>query len=157
MSIEKNIYFYKGTALKLHTHFHCAYNLKYHLVLVVKYRHKCLTEDLLKLAETTCKRICDNWDFDMIEFGGESDHVHILFSAYPSADLSVFINNIKTVSSRMIRKEHSEYLSLFFSKPTLWSRGYYLLSVGDVDLQKTKKFIQNQGKKNTYPSTAKPL
>jgi len=148
VSIKKIFIFIKEIILKLHTHFHCAYNLKYHLVLVVKYRHKCLTEDLLKLAETTCKRICDNWDFDMIEFRGESDHVHILFSAYPSADLSVFINNIKTVSSRMIRKEHSEYLSLFFSKPTLWSRGYCLQSVGDVDSQKTKKYIQNQGKGN---------
>jgi len=133
--------------LKLHTHSHCVYRLTYHLVLVSKYRHKCFTNELLEYAESICKRTCEKWDIELLEFGGESDHVHLLFSAYPKLDLSKFINNLKTVSSRMIRKNFPEHLKEFYHKPVLWTRAYCLLSTGGATIEIIEKYIQNQGKK----------
>jgi len=133
--------------LKLHTHSHCVYSLTYHLVLVSKYRRKCFTDELLEYAESICKRTCEKWDIELLEFGGESDHVHLLFSAYPNLDLSKFINNLKTVSSRMIRKNFPEHLKEFYHTPVLWTRAYCLLSTGGATIEIIEKYIQNQGKK----------
>jgi putative transposase len=83
----------------------------------------------------------------LLEFGGEADHVHLLFSAYPNLDLSKFINNLKTVSSRMIRKNFPEHLKGFYYKPVLWTRAYCLLSTGGATIEIIEKYIQNQGKK----------
>jgi putative transposase len=140
--IDQNL---KANYMKLHSHFHCVFDLKYHLVLVTKYRRKCFTDEILQYLETVVQDICKKWDVDLIEFGGEADHIHILFAAYPNIDLSKFINNLKTVSSRLIRKKYQEHLSKFYWKPVLWTRAYCLLSSGGAPIDVIKQYIQNQG------------
>ncbi|SHF72643.1 putative transposase [Caldanaerobius fijiensis DSM 17918] len=104
--------------VEYNTNRHACYNLKYHLVIVTKYRHKCLTNEMLKRLEN----ILSKWSCTLIEFNGEADHIHILFEAPPQVQLSKLINNLKTVTSRLIRKEYAEYLSKFYWKPYLWNR-----------------------------------
>jgi putative transposase len=114
-------------------------------VLVTKYRRKCFTDEILQYLETVVQDICKKWDVDLIEFGGEADHIHILFAAYPNIDLSKFINNLKTVSSRLTRKKYLDHLSRFYWKPVLWTRAYCLLSSGGAPVDVIKQYIQNQG------------
>ncbi|MCK4265570.1 transposase [Candidatus Babeliales bacterium] len=47
------------------------------------------------------------WYVDLLEFGGEEDHVHLLIEMYPNITPSKFINSLKTVTNRHIRKEFS--------------------------------------------------
>ena len=130
------------------SHWHCMYNLNYHLVLVTKYRNKCLTKTLLTELKLIFNNLAQKWDCSIIEFNGEPDHIHLLFSAHPSLDLSKLINNWKTVSSRMIRKKFLKHLTQYYWKPVLWTRAYCLLSTGGVSIEIIKKYIENQGKKN---------
>jgi len=127
------------------SHWHCVFDLKYHLVLVTKYRKKCFTPTILQRLEILCKEVCSRWDIEMIEFGGEADHVHILLDMHPNVMLSRFINNLKTVTSRMIRKEFAKHLDQFYWKPVLWTRAYCLLTSGGAPLSVLKKYIQKQG------------
>ena len=56
---------------------------------------------------------------------GEADHVHLLLSLNPKVAPSVFVNNLKTVSSRLIRKNFGEELAkVYGKKPVFWSRSY---------------------------------
>ena len=66
------------------SHRHCVYNLKYHLVLVTKYRKKCLTKEMLERLESLVSHICKKWEVGLVEFGGEADHVHLLLDMHPS-------------------------------------------------------------------------
>jgi len=130
----------------LRSHYHCVYNLQYHLVLVTKYRKRCFTEEILKELEEICKTICDRWACELIEFGGEEDHIHLLIEAHPAMDMSKFINNLKTVSSRLIKKPHKDHFKKFFWKPALWTRAYCLLTTGGATVEVIKQYIKNQGK-----------
>ena len=123
---------------------HAVYSLNYHLVLVTKYRHKVITKDILERLETVFRLQCERWDVKLVEFNGELDHVHLLISAHPSMDLSKFINSIKTVSSRLIRKEYKDYLAPFYWKPLFWSRAYCLVTTGGAPLDVVKAYIQDQ-------------
>ena len=125
-------------------HHHAKYDLKYHLVLVTKYRKKCITKDMLKRLEEIVRDICKKWDVEVLEFSGEADHIHLLISAHPSMELSKFINNLKTVSSRMIRKEFKEHLAKFYWKPYFWTRAYFIATVGGAPLEVIKRYIQSQ-------------
>jgi len=127
-------------------HHHAKYDLKYHLVLVTKYRKKCITKDMLKRLEEIIKDICKRWDVELLEFNGEEDHIHLLISAHPSMELSKFINNLKTVSSRLIRKEFKEHLSKFYWKPYFWTRAYFIATTGGAPLEIIKQYIQSQEK-----------
>lgn len=119
--------------------------MKYHLVLVTKYRKKCLTDDMLSRLEQLCGDVCKKWDAKLGEFGGEADHIHLLLDMNPNAPLSKFINNLKTVTSRLLRKEFSQYLARFYYKPVLWTRAYCIISAGGAPLSVLTEYIQKQG------------
>jgi len=61
--------------------------------------------------------------------------------SYPNLDSSKFINNLKTVSSRMIRKNFPEYLKEFYHKLVLWTRAYCLQSTGGATIEIIEKYI----------------
>ena len=128
------------------SHWHCVYHLKYHLVLVTKYRRKCFTNPMLVRLEALCREQCQLWDIECIEFGGEADHVHLLLDMHPNIMPSKFINSLKTVTSRLMRKEYAQHLSKFYWKPVLWTRAYCLISAGGAPLDILKEYIQKQEK-----------
>ncbi|MEY3182546.1 MAG: hypothetical protein RLZ35_531 [Pseudomonadota bacterium] len=123
---------------------HCTFNLKYHLVLVTKYRKKCITKAMLAFLQSTAERLCSKWDCALLEFNGEPDHIHLLLSLTPKINLSTFVNNIKTVSSRLVRKEFNAHLKKFYWKPVFWSRSYCVLSCGGAPLSVLKQYIEKQ-------------
>ncbi len=133
---------------KLRSHYHCVYNQIQHLVLGSKYRRKCFTKEILNRLEEISKNICEKWDAELLEFGGESDHVHLLIAMHPNMMPSRFVNNLKTVTSRLIRKEFSDHLAKFYYKPVMWTRAYCLITAGGTPLDVIKQYIENQGKKD---------
>jgi putative transposase len=130
----------------LNSHFNCFYHLKYHLVLVTKYRKKCFTHEMLNYLEELCQSTCELWDVKIEEFKGEADHVQLVLSMHPNLMPSKFINNLKTVTSRLMRKEYAEHLKKIYCQPVLWTRAYCLLTVGDISLEKIEEYIQKQEK-----------
>jgi len=94
-------------------------------------------------------RLMKDKDLVLVEYGGEQDHIHILFSTHLNINLSRFVNTIKTVSSRLIRKKYPEHLSKFYWKPYFWSRSYCVVSSGGAPIEVIKEYIQKQGKYKT--------
>ncbi|WP_414143491.1 IS200/IS605 family transposase [Borreliella burgdorferi] len=89
---------------KLNFNNHCVYSINYHLILVTKYRHKCINA---KLSSSLCQiiiNICYLWKATLNEFNHDKDHIHLLLKFTPNIQPSKFINNLKTVSSRLIKK-----------------------------------------------------
>ena len=123
---------------------HCVYDIKYHLVLVTKYRHKCLTSSILNYLESICIDLCNKWCIVVHEFSGEQDHVHFLLEFNPSIQPSKFINNLKSVTSRALRKKYSQHFRRYYWKPVFWSRSYCLLTAGGAPLEILKQYIKNQ-------------
>lgn len=124
---------------------HCVYNLSYHLVIVTKYRRRCITSAMLERFKTICTELTQKWDCELLEFNGEADHVHLLLSLNPKVAPSVFVNNLKTVSSRLIRKDFGEELAkVYWKKPVFWSRSYCIITCGGAPLSVIKQYIEQQ-------------
>lgn len=128
----------------LKSHSHGVYRLSYHLVLVCKYRRKTLTAAMLDDLKGITARLCERWGGELVEFSGEADHVHILFEGHPSMELAKFVNNLKTVTSRLLRRDHREYLAQLYPKPVLWSGSYCILSTGGAPIEVIKRYLQSQ-------------
>jgi putative transposase len=138
--------------MKLRAHFHCVYEISYHLVLVTKYRHPCISKAIQDRLEDIFSSLLTKWDMSLDEFNGESDHVHLLIKAHPSVQMSKIINTMKTVSSRMVRKEFLDELKPYYWKPYFWHRAYCLVSTGGAPLEIVKNYIQKQGKAHSSPT-----
>jgi len=118
--------------------------MKSHLVLVTKYRNKCFTQEMLNRLHVICGEQCLKWDVQLLEFGGEPDHVHLLIDSHPTLQPSKFVNSLKTVTSRLIRKEFSQELKKHYWKPVLWSRAYCWVNCGGAPLEIIKAYVKNQ-------------
>ncbi|MGB3188256.1 MAG: IS200/IS605 family transposase [Limnoraphis sp.] len=124
--------------------FRSVYSLAAHMVLVTKYRKKAISQQMLDRLNIIFNETFQKWGCRLIEFNGESDHVHLLFSYAPQVHLSKLIANLKTVSSRLIRKEYPEHLAKFYKKPVFWTGSYFLASCGGVTVEQLKKYVEDQ-------------
>jgi putative transposase len=80
-------------------------DLKAHLVVTTKYRKKVFTDEMLTRLHEITEGLLEQWECRLIEINGEENHVHILFQYHPAMELSKFVNNFKSVSSRKLRQE----------------------------------------------------
>ena len=120
------------------------YSLNIHLVLVTKYRRKIINQAMLKRLQEIFENTCVKWKSKVVEFNGEPDHVHLVISYPPDVEVSKLVNNLKTVSSRLIRKEFYEHVNLFYKKPVFWTGAYFVASCGSVTLNELKSYVEKQ-------------
>lgn len=121
-------------------------DLKAHLVLTTKYRKRVLTGQMIDRLDEILKDLLLKWDSRVVDFNGEADHVHLLFQYTPQTDLPKFINNIKTVTSRYLRKEFPDRVNLFYYKDVLWNGSYFIASCGGVTVETLKNYVESQNK-----------
>jgi putative transposase len=83
--------------------------------------------------------------FEIVEFNGESDHIHLLIEYPPRLALSKIVNSLKGVSSRLLRKKYPIFKKEYWGdNVSLWSRSYFVASVGGAPLEILKEYIENQ-------------
>ncbi len=114
-------------------------DLKPDLVLTTKSRRKVLTGEMINRLHEILKELLKKWDCEVVDFNGEADHVHLLFRYNPQTELPKFINNIKTVTSRYLRKEYSDRINQSYKKDVLWNGSYFIASCGGVTVETLKK------------------
>ena len=124
--------------------FRSVYSLTAHVVFVTKYRKKLINQALLARLNEIFAATCHKWECELLEFNGEVDHVHLLIRYHPQVELSKFIANLKTVSSRLIRKDFTTYLSSYYRKPVFWTGSYFVASCGGVTVEQLKVYVEQQ-------------
>jgi len=128
-----------------------AFDMRYHLVLVTKYRRKALAAAMRERVRNILADVLEKWRCELIEFGGEGDHIHVLFAAHPALDVSRLVNNLKTVTSRRLRAEFASELRAHYWKPVLWHGAYYVGTVGHASLETVKRYVEQQGQDRWPP------
>jgi putative transposase len=71
------------------------------------------------------------------------DHIHLLLSIPPSISVSKVIQYIKGKSGRKLLMEF-EHLRKRYWGQHLWARGYFAVTVGNVNQEDVQKYIENQ-------------
>ena len=123
------------------------YKLTAQVVFVTKYRKKAINQQILNRLEEIFSQTLEKWDCHLVQFNGEEDHVHLLIDYKPDIQISKLIANLKTVSSRLIRKEFSQLSQkYFYNKPYFWTGAYFIASCGGVTVEQLKKYVENQKK-----------
>jgi putative transposase len=121
------------------------FSLCYHFITVVKYRKK-VFEDNLMIADlkTIMETIAKDFEVEIIEQECGDDHLHILFRAKPTLELTKFINILKGRSSRMLREKYKDFLKDKLWGDSFWSPSYFLSTTGNVNIDVLKKYVENQ-------------
>jgi putative transposase len=121
------------------------YYLKIHLILVVKYRKHLLEGVLDTYIIKQIKNISDKYEFIIEEINTDSNHIHILISFSPNIKISSIVMRLKQISTYNIWKKYETILKYhFYKERTFWSDGYYVSTVGYIDINKVINYIKNQ-------------
>ena len=126
---------------------HSVYSLQFYLVLVVKYRKKVLVGKLAERLKEVVEEVAQHFGVEIIEQERDKDHIHILFSSRPTIMLSRFVNSLKSVTSRKLRREFPEVMKRELWGGKFWSPSYFIATTGQVKLEDVKRYVQSQGRK----------
>ena len=122
---------------------HCVFKMHVHLVFVAKYRRKVFDGDAIDRMRRMFGKVCEDMEASLVEMDGEDNHVHLLVEYPPKLAVSVLVNSLKGVSSRLLRKERPDLRKRYW-KNMLWSPSYFASSCGGAPIGIIKQYIEQQ-------------
>jgi len=122
---------------------HTKNRLRYHVVWIPKRRKSILLPHIAKRLKEILYNGCalNKWWIESL--GIQADYVHVLIQIKPRESISSVVHRMKGATSRLIRKEYPE-LEEFVWGDSLWNDGYFAETIGTVDEEQIKKYIEAQ-------------
>ena len=117
------------------------FSLKYHFVWCSKYRRKVLVGGVAESLKELLYEKADELNVTIEALEVMPDHVHLFVSADPTEAPQRLANQFKGYTSRILRER---FPHLRARLPSLWSRSYYVGSVGTVSEETVKQYIADQ-------------
>lgn len=120
--------------------------LRYHIILVTKYRRKCL-DGIKDNVFESFRHVEQNSDIKIHYMNLDKDHIHLMISFPPNYSLSQVINRLKQGTLNYLYKYNNDHLRLYYwsKKRKLWSNSFFASTVGMISESKVHDYIKNQG------------
>jgi len=122
---------------------HAVFDIKYHFVWITKYRYKILRGRVAERARDLLRQICQARGAVIVRGAISPDHIHMLVSCDPVLSPAKLAQYMKGRSSRKLQDEFPELRKRYWGQH-LWARGYFCASVGAVDEETIRKYIEDQ-------------
>ncbi|WP_100403427.1 IS200/IS605 family transposase [Bacillus sp. FJAT-42315] len=117
------------------------YKNQFHIIFTPKYRRPVLVNGVDEKLKEILFEIAEEKEITIKGLEIMSDHVHIFIDFDPRLMLHKIIKDFKGRSSRILREEFPWLKSRL---PSLWTRNYFSCSVGHVNEETIRKYIENQ-------------
>ena len=118
------------------------YSIAYHLVWIPKYRRKVLTTDVEAGMKRLTIEICGKYDVEVLALEVQPDHIHLFVSAPPRISPARIVGLVKGYTSRYLREEFPKLRGIC-GKDHLWSKSYYVGTVGEVSAETILRYIND--------------
>jgi len=127
---------------------HKVYVIKYHLMIVTKYRKDMfLNEEYINYMKTILEEIQKRYFLYPETIGFDEDHVHILMQAAPRYSPSKIMQVVKSITARELFKQFPEIKDELWGGE-FWSDGGYIATVGEgTNASIIRRYIEKQGRK----------
>ena len=125
---------------------HSKFLIKYHIILVCKYRKQLLVGAVEYDMKKIMRPISEMSDFDIEVMETDKDHLHMMVRSDPKLSPLQIVRRLKQMSISAVWKKYRDFLRHnFYEEQTFWTDGYFVSSIGNVSQETIKKYIENQG------------
>lgn len=125
---------------------HSKFLLKYHIILVCKYRKCLLVGEVAGDMKKILLDIALFSDFEIEVLECDKDHIHLLVSSPPKLSPLEIVRRLKQMSTIAIWKlQYRELRKKIWKHRLFWTDGYFVASTGNVSQETVRKYIESQG------------
>lgn len=117
------------------------YNLGFHIIWTTKYRRRVLVNGVDDMAKELIAKKCDEHKWELCSIEVMPDHIHLFVKPHPHDSVSYIVAQLKGSVSKVLREA---YPHLKTKLPSLWTRSYYVESVGHISIDTILKYIDEQ-------------
>lgn len=125
---------------------HSLHMLTYHLIFVVKYRKPVITDEIGDHLKEYTSYLLELSKCKLVSAETDRDHIHILFSAPPTIQLSKLVRTLKVALSKDAHQRYADEIGqyLYGDKCPLWSSSYFIATTGSISMKTVQSYIESQ-------------
>ncbi|MBA7600725.1 hypothetical protein ES703_07784 [subsurface metagenome] len=123
---------------------HCKYLVQYHLVWCPKFRYNVLKGNVEEALKKILAEICTRYEYEILELEVMSEHIHIFISAKPTIAPTDIVRTLKSITAIQLFKEFPALKKFYSRCGSLWSKGYFVSTIGKVSAETIQRYIQEQ-------------
>ena len=123
---------------------HCKYLVQYHIIWCPKFRFKVLTDDVCEHLKNILVGICSKYQYEIRALEVMPDHIHIFVATKPTVAPTDVVRTLKSISTIELFKCFPALKKFYGRCGSLWSKGYFVSSVGNVSEETIKHYIESQ-------------
>jgi putative transposase len=132
--------------IKLRSTRHTKYWCGYHFVWIPKYRRDILIGEVAEYTREVLNEILKELECEPLAMEVMPDHVHVFVLCPPRHSPAYIANYLKGKSARKILQRSPE-LKTKTTNGKLWSRSYFVATVGNVTADIIKRYVEERWEK----------
>ena len=126
---------------------HCKYLVQYHIIWCPKFRYNVLEENIETDLKEVLYEIAKQYEYEILEMEVMPDHIHLFLGTKPTVSPTDVVRTLKSISAVKLFRRNPD-LKKFYSKcGSLWSKGYFVSTVGKISEETVRRYIQEQKSK----------
>lgn len=127
-----------------HSASHCKYLIQYHIIWCPKFRFSVLKSDTEETLKQILQKICDDYGYKIKALEVMPDHIHIFVDVPQTIAPCDVVRTLKSISAIEMIKSFPELKRFYARCGVLWSRGYFISTVGQISEATVIKYIEEQ-------------
>lgn len=125
---------------------HCQYLVQYHLIWCPKFRFSVLKGNVETSLKRILAEIAHKYEYEIIEMEVMPDHIHLFVGTKPTVASTDVVRIFKSISAIRLFEEYPTLKQFYARCGSLWSKGYFVSTIGKVSSDTVQRYIQEQKK-----------
>ncbi len=130
--------------IQYHSASHCKYLIQYHIIWCPKFRFSVLHDNVNVVLKKILQEICDKYKYHIKALEVMSDHIHIFVDVPQTVAPCDVVRTLKSISAIELFKAYPQLKRFYAKCGVLWSRGYFISTVGHISEATVIKYIEEQ-------------
>ena len=127
-----------------HSASHCKYLIQYHIIWCPEFRFSVLKGNVEETLKQILQKICDDYNYHVKALEVMPDHIHIFIDVPQTVAPCDVVRTLKSISAIELFKAFPELKQFYARCGVLWSRGYFVSTVGHISEAAVIKYIEDQ-------------
>lgn len=127
---------------------HCKYLCQYHIIWCPKFRFSVIKDNIESELKNVLLEIAKKYDYEIFEIEAMPDHIHLFIGIKPTVAPTDVIRTLKSISAIELFKKFPKLKKFYAKCGSLWSKGYFVSTIGKVSEETIRRYIQEQKNEN---------